>query len=126
MRDGNIQTLGAVEAKLLYTLHWIILDAAEECADADYEKGIYHSSPFYYLFSVPTMTVSIRIMYIVISIQLLEIYFLVVRISIRTSMSKFEGIRFSKFPFGEWLKGLATDVGISPSRCQLFYDSLQT
>ncbi|KAK9704319.1 UNC80 N-terminal [Popillia japonica] len=56
MRDGNIQTLGAVEAKLLYTLHWIILDAAEECADADYEKGIYHSSPFYYLFSVPTMT----------------------------------------------------------------------
>lgn len=59
MKDGNIQSLGAVETKLLYTLHWIILDAAEECADADYEKGIFHSSPFYYLFSIPTMTVSI-------------------------------------------------------------------
>lgn len=58
MKDGNIQTLGAVETKLLYTLHWIILDAAEECNEEDYEKGIYHSSNFHYLFSVPTMTVS--------------------------------------------------------------------
>lgn len=57
MKDGNIQSLGAVETKLMYTLHWILLDAAEECADADYEKGIIHSSPFYYLFSVPTITV---------------------------------------------------------------------
>ena len=60
LKDGNIQTLGAVETKLLYTLHWIILDAAEECADADYEKGVFHSSPFYYLFSVPTITVRCR------------------------------------------------------------------
>lgn len=58
IRDGNIQNLGAVETKLMYTLHWILLDAAEECADADYEKGIIHSSPFYYLFSVPTITVT--------------------------------------------------------------------
>lgn len=58
MRDGGIQSLGAVESKLLYTLHWIILDAAEECAEADYEAGIYHSSVFHYLFSIPTITVS--------------------------------------------------------------------
>lgn len=58
MKDGNIQTLGAVETKLLYTLHWILLDAAEECAEEDYEKGIFHLSSFYYLFSIPTMTVS--------------------------------------------------------------------
>lgn len=57
MKDGSIQTLGAVETKLLYTMHWIILDAAEECADADYEMGIYHSTAFYYLFSVPTISV---------------------------------------------------------------------
>ncbi|XP_071051603.1 protein unc-80 homolog isoform X3 [Onthophagus taurus] len=56
MKDGNMQALGAVETKLLYTLHWIILDAAEECAEEDFEKGIYHSSPFYYLFSIPTIT----------------------------------------------------------------------
>lgn len=58
MKDGNIQTLGAVETKLLYTLHWIILDAVDECADEDFEKGVFHSSPFYYLFSIPTITVS--------------------------------------------------------------------
>ncbi|XP_065170367.1 protein unc-80 homolog isoform X8 [Atheta coriaria] len=56
MKDGNLQMMGAMESKVLYTLHWILLDAAEECSDADYEKGIYHTSPFYYLFSIPTMT----------------------------------------------------------------------
>ncbi|KAG5895326.1 hypothetical protein JTB14_000598 [Gonioctena quinquepunctata] len=59
MKDGNIQTLGAVETKLLYTLHWIILDAMDECADEDFERGVYHSSPFYYLFSIPTLTLFI-------------------------------------------------------------------
>lgn len=58
MKDGNLQMMGAMESKVLYTLHWILLDAAEECSDADYEKGIYHTSPFYYLFSIPTMTVN--------------------------------------------------------------------
>lgn len=53
-----MQNLGAAESKLLYILHWIILDAAEECADADYEKGIYHTSPFYYMFSVSSISVS--------------------------------------------------------------------
>ncbi|KAK4883609.1 hypothetical protein RN001_006928 [Aquatica leii] len=56
MKDGTLLTLGAVETKLLYTLHWIILDAAEECADADFEKGNYQSSSFYYLFSIPTIS----------------------------------------------------------------------
>lgn len=59
-KDGSLQTLGAVETKLLYTLHWIILDAAEECMGPDFEKGIYHSSPFYYLFSIPTITVNLN------------------------------------------------------------------
>lgn len=58
LRDGGIQNLGAVESKLLYTLHWIILDAAEECAETDYEAGTYHPSVFHYLFSIPTITVS--------------------------------------------------------------------
>ncbi|XP_021940294.1 protein unc-80 homolog isoform X4 [Zootermopsis nevadensis] len=58
-KDTNLQNLGAAETKLLYTLHWIVLDAAEECADADYEKGIYHASPFYYLFSIPAISLFI-------------------------------------------------------------------
>lgn len=63
MKDGNIQNLGAVETKLLYTLHWILLDAAEECAEEDFEKGIYHGSTFHYLFSIPTMTVIILLLF---------------------------------------------------------------
>lgn len=60
MRDGNLQNLGALETKLLYTLHWILLDAAEECADTEFDKDQYHLSHFHYLFSVPTITVIIK------------------------------------------------------------------
>ncbi|XP_069357295.1 protein unc-80 homolog isoform X3 [Maniola hyperantus] len=52
----NMQTLGNVETKLLYTLHWILLDASDECADNDYENGKYYSNPYHYLFSVPAIT----------------------------------------------------------------------
>lgn len=52
----NMQSLGNVEIKLLYTLHWILLDASDECADADYESGVFYSNPFQYLFSIPIMT----------------------------------------------------------------------
>ncbi|CAH2040543.1 unnamed protein product, partial [Iphiclides podalirius] len=52
----NMQSLGNVETKLLYTLHWILLDASDECADNDYENDKFYSHPFYYLFSIPTMT----------------------------------------------------------------------
>ncbi|KAK6643812.1 hypothetical protein RUM43_000075 [Polyplax serrata] len=58
-KDTNLQNLGATESKMLYTLHWILLVAAEECADADRENGIFQTSPFYYLFSVPAITLFI-------------------------------------------------------------------
>lgn len=46
-----------METTLLYILHWILLDAAEECAETDADSG----NPFYYLFSIPTM--SVRLLY---------------------------------------------------------------
>lgn len=55
--NGNrkdFQTLGTLETTLLYILHWIILDAADECADSDNNEV---ALPFHYNFSVPTMTV---------------------------------------------------------------------
>ncbi|CAG9579717.1 unnamed protein product [Danaus chrysippus] len=52
----NMQTLGNVETKLLYTLHWILLDASDECADNDYENEKFYTDPFHYLFSIPAMT----------------------------------------------------------------------
>ncbi|CAL7937444.1 unnamed protein product [Xylocopa violacea] len=48
----DFQSLGAMETTLLYILHWILLDAAEECAETDTDPG----NPFYYLFSIPTMS----------------------------------------------------------------------
>jgi len=42
-----------METTLLYILHWILLDSAEECAENEAEPP----NPFYYLFPIPTMTV---------------------------------------------------------------------
>ncbi|KAK7491630.1 hypothetical protein BaRGS_00017083 [Batillaria attramentaria] len=37
-KQTGSEKFGICETKLLYTLHWIILDAASECADADAER----------------------------------------------------------------------------------------
>lgn len=55
----DLQTLGAAETKLLYTLHWILLFAAEECADEEIDNNKKNSekrAP--YLFSIPTISVN--------------------------------------------------------------------
>jgi len=43
-----------METTLLYILHWILLDSAEECS----ENYVDPSNPFFYLFPIPTMTVN--------------------------------------------------------------------
>ncbi|XP_072743186.1 protein unc-80 homolog isoform X2 [Anoplolepis gracilipes] len=48
----DFQSLGTMETTLLYILHWILLDSAEECAENDIDP----SNPFSYLFPIPTMT----------------------------------------------------------------------
>ncbi|EFN85740.1 Uncharacterized protein KIAA1843 [Harpegnathos saltator] len=48
----DFQSLGAMETTLLYILHWILLDAAEECAENEVDPA----NPFHYLFSIPTLT----------------------------------------------------------------------
>ncbi|KAK8734023.1 hypothetical protein OTU49_006305 [Cherax quadricarinatus] len=58
-RESTITNLGAAETKLLYTLHWTLLDAAEECADADHEKGLPRPPTFPYHFSLATIQVFI-------------------------------------------------------------------
>lgn len=52
----DLQTLGAAEVKLLYTLHWIFLFASAECADEEAEaRKLAEQHP--YLFSIPTISV---------------------------------------------------------------------
>ncbi|KFM72565.1 Protein unc-80-like protein, partial [Stegodyphus mimosarum] len=55
-KDRCLDKLGTAETKLLYTLQWIILDAAEECADAEAEQGIFHP-PSHYLFPISAIQV---------------------------------------------------------------------
>lgn len=55
-RVKDLQNLGAAETKLLYTLHWILLFAADECADN--EDGKKEMNTYEYLFSIPTISVS--------------------------------------------------------------------
>lgn len=43
---------------MLYTLHWILLDAAEECADADRENGVVPRDPFPYIFPLTCIQVT--------------------------------------------------------------------
>jgi len=59
-RKESSFNLGSAETKLLYTLHWILLDAADECAlqVADLDGKI-DSSPYAYLFPVTAITVSL-------------------------------------------------------------------
>ncbi|KAI1307248.1 Protein unc-80 -like protein [Halotydeus destructor] len=57
-RHNNWDKLGAGETKLLYTLHWVILDAAEECADAEYEQGIFRPMS-HYMFPISAIEVFI-------------------------------------------------------------------
>ena len=54
---NNLQNVGTAASKLLYTLHWTLLDAAEECADADREAGIAPREPFPYIFPLTCIQV---------------------------------------------------------------------
>ncbi len=49
--------MGSAEAKLLYTLHWILLDAADECALQMGNDGRLDTSPFAYKFPLSAITV---------------------------------------------------------------------
>ena len=61
-RVKDLQNLGAAETKLLYTLHWILLFAADECADNEDGKKILNT--YEYLFSIPTISVSPQCLWI--------------------------------------------------------------
>lgn len=53
----DLQAGSQTETTLLYILHWIILDADGECADADYENGIHQQHPYHYLFPISSIMV---------------------------------------------------------------------
>lgn len=40
IKDGNLNRLGGNEAKMMYTLQWILMNASEECADSENEAKV--------------------------------------------------------------------------------------
>ncbi len=57
-RKESSFNLGSAETKLLYTLHWILLDAADECIIESENAGTLDKGPFAYLFPISAITVS--------------------------------------------------------------------
>ncbi|CAN7996230.1 unnamed protein product, partial [Ixodes hexagonus] len=51
-QESCLEKLGSAETKLLYTLHWILLDAAEECSDTG--QG---PDPAHYVFPISVIQV---------------------------------------------------------------------
>ena len=57
-RKESSFNLGTAETKLLYTLHWVIMDAADECSLQAETDGKLETSTFAYLFPLSAITVS--------------------------------------------------------------------
>ena len=59
-RKESSFNLGSAETKLLLTMHWIMVDAPDECVleTADKNPGGVESGPFAYLFPLSAITVS--------------------------------------------------------------------
>ena len=60
-RKESSFNLGTAEQKLLYTLHWILSDAADECSLQAEEEGKLDISTFAYLFPLSAITVTLNI-----------------------------------------------------------------
>lgn len=93
-RVKDLQNLGAAETKLLYTLHWILLFAAEECADGDDVKKEM-MNPYDYLFSIPTISVKAITSKSLFSL-IFHCFFKAIRLPFCSDSTSLEGIRFSK------------------------------
>ena len=59
-RKESSFNLGTAEQKLLYTLHWILSDAADECSLQAEEEGKLDISTFAYLFPLSAITVNLN------------------------------------------------------------------
>ena len=60
-RKESSFNLGTAEQKLLYSLHWILSDAADECSLQAEEEGKLDISTFAYLFPLSAITVTLNI-----------------------------------------------------------------
>ena len=54
-RKESIFNLGSAETKLLYTLHWILLDAMDECCLEEQERG----NLDYHNYNVPLSSITV-------------------------------------------------------------------
>ena len=123
--------MGTAASKLLYTLHWTLLDAAEECADADREAGIAPREPFPYIFPLTCIQVFCFFFFFFIFTPIVRSNLLVsnfpgIRLPLCSVTSLIERSRFTKLPAGKWAQDLAGTVGLQASQRSMFHGTRQT
>ena len=64
-RKESIFNLGSAETKLLYTLHWVLLDAMDECSLEEKERG----NTDYTDYNIPLASITVDTIYISFSFQ---------------------------------------------------------
>lgn len=130
-RVKDMQAIGPVETKLLYTMQWILLYAAEECADDEGgdELGLAEAAEpkppkamDQYLFSVPTITVS-SLLYPHFGYSITNPQFIpaALCVSLRTHHSSSQGVGLSELSPRERHQAVAGYVGQSCARCTLLH-----
>lgn len=129
-RVKDMQAIGPVETKLLYTMQWILLYAAEECADDEGgdELGLAEAAEpklpkamDQYLFSVPTITVSLKLELQRFHLLIPQSWRAALCLSFRAHHSSSQGIGLSELSTREWHQAVAGYVGQSCARCTLLY-----
>ena len=73
IRKAALYNLGSSESKLMYTLHWLLLDAMDECCLEQNEKGITQHQDFN--FPISSITVSNNFAFIGKSLQFVSTTF---------------------------------------------------
>ena len=143
-RKESSFNLGTAEQKLLYTLHWILSDAADECSLQAEEEGKLDISTFAYLFPLSAITVTLRIcnisnqkmcvdtdMYQSICAtfcrcisNLATNLFSDLYLPFCTDLYQYPRVWFcQQLPPRKWKTDLACPLGVSSSRCRRIYST---
>ena len=127
-RKESSFNLGSAETKLLYTLHWILLDAADECVlESESAGNKFEMGPFDYLFPLPAITVNkyIHTKYMITIPPNRNIssshFFPVFRLFVRPDLRPYPWVGFhAKHQAGQREEDLEGVVGVQAPGCRMF------
>lgn len=137
-RKESSFNLGTAEQKLLYTLHWILSDAADECSLQAEEEGKLDISTFAYLFPLSAITVTLNMQYLKSKDVCIKVFvqhfanvyriqqpiFSDLYLPFCTDLHQYPRVWFcQQLPPRKWKTDLACPLGVSSSRCRRIYST---